>query len=99
MDFEIVGEVAPRIANFGYNPADGMSEAALLGQPNTRYKFRRSADLDFASGADIVLSEVTVGTLDGDGVVTDAEGRATVRFNFGTGRRNFLRAEEVDDQG
>lgn len=84
------------LSDFNYNPADGASEVTIQGDAGARYKLVEAADLDFSTPDQdpIPLTGASVGTLDGDAVVADAGGTATVQFNLGTSTQvTFLRAE------
>lgn len=74
-------------------------QVSLKGDPDKRYKFVEASDLDFASpDQDPVplTSPALVGRLDGNVVILDGSGTATVQFNLGTSKNaSFVRAELV----
>lgn len=87
-----------KLVDFTYNPGVGSAQVSIVGAPNTRYKLVEADDLDFANPDQnpIPLTGATVGTLDGNEVIADASGNATVQFNLGTSKpATFLRAQSV----
>ncbi len=88
----------PKLVDFTYGPGDGSAAVSIEGAPNTRYKLVEADDLDFSSPDQdpISLTGATVGSLDGDEVIADGNGNATVQFNLGaTKAATFIRAETV----
>lgn len=91
-------DVPMTLSGFTYDPANGGSEVSLMGIPSTAYILVEAADLDFAnpSQSPVPLAGATVGTLDGNQVITDATGDATVQFNLGTAKpATFIRGEQA----
>ena len=89
--------VAPYLLDFSDNSGDGTAEVSIKGDAGTRYKLVEAGDLDFSSPDQdpVVLTGATVRTLDGDAVITDGNGDATVQFNLGTTKdATFVRGEE-----
>lgn len=87
------------VADFSYDSADGASELAIKGAPNTTYRLVEASDLDFANPDQdpIPLTGATIGTLEGGNTLvrTNANGDAVVQFNLGTVKTaTFIRAEE-----
>jgi hypothetical protein len=94
----VVEEVAPLISAFTYDPLTGNSVVSIKGRANTAYKLVEAADLDFSNPDQdpVPLISSSVGTLDGNTVLTTAGGDATVELNLGTGKdATFIRGEEV----
>ncbi len=95
-----VAEAAPPpsagLAGFSHDPASGAAQISIKGEAGTRYKLVEANDLDFANPDrdPVPLTSTSVGTLDGGGVITDANGDATVEFSLGAGPSTFIRAEE-----
>lgn len=88
--------MASKLVDFTYDPGDGSAEVSIEGAPHTRYKLVEADDLDFSNPDQdpIPLTDAAVGTLEGNEVITDESGNATVRFNLGTATSaTFLRAE------
>ena len=88
----------PLISNFTYNAADGSTQLSIQSAPGVRYKLVEADDLDFTNPDrnPIPLTGATVGTLDGNMVITDASGNAVVWFNLGIAKKaTFVRAEMV----
>ena len=86
----------PTLSGFNFDPLTGVSEVSISGTPGANYKLVEANDLDFTTPDQdpVPLTSATTGVLDGDAVTTDANGRATVQFNLGTGKsRSFIRAE------
>ena len=93
-----VEEVAPLISAFTYDPLTGTSVMSIKGRANTAYKLVEADDLDFSNPDQdpIPLTSSSVGTLDGNVVITTPEGDATVELNLGTEKdATFIRGEEV----
>jgi iduronate 2-sulfatase len=88
----------PTLAGFTYHVGDGGAEVSIRGDAGTRYKLVAADDLDFSSPDQdpVPLTGVSVGLKDGNEVVTDGVGNATVQFNLGTAKdASFLRAESL----
>jgi hypothetical protein len=94
-----VADELPALVDFSYDPDDGSSQVSIKGAPGARYKLVEASDLDFSSpDRDPVplIAPPIAGTLDGNVVILDGEGNATVEFNLGTTKAStFLRAEEA----
>lgn len=89
--------VPPEITGFSHDPDTGNSEVTIKGAASTRFKLVEAADLDFTTPDQdpVPLATASVGTLDGDAVLTDANGNATVTLALPTGTTTFIRAEEA----
>ena len=88
----------PSLFGFTFDPLTGASEVSIRGIPDTSYKLVETDDLDFSKPDQdpVTLDGASVGTLNGNCVVTTAEGNATVQFTLGTAKSaSFLRAEEA----
>ncbi len=86
------------LTGFTYDPSTGASEVNIKGSPGTRYELVEDSDLDFSTPDQnpVPLTGVTLGTQDGNGVITDSFGNATVQFNLGTANdATFIRAESA----
>jgi arylsulfatase A-like enzyme len=86
------------LAGFTYRASDGSAEVSIRGDAGTRYKLVKADDLDFSSPDQdpVPLTGVSVGLKDGNYVVTDGVGKATVQFNLGTAKdASFIRAESL----
>jgi hypothetical protein len=78
----------------------GVWELTLTGEPDTRYEFRSSSDLDFTPGTLIQglvkgnpgTDAGTIAGLNNEFVTTDGNGAAVVRVSL-SGTRNFVRAQ------
>jgi len=96
-----IGSPVPlRLEGFSYNPIDGSSEVTIRGNPAERYKLVEADDLDFSNPDQdpVALVTASVGTLFENHVILDANGYATVQFDFGnTKKANFIRAEQVHE--
>ena len=89
---------SPMLVDFTYNPTNGSAEVSIQGDANTSFKLVEADDLDFSNPDQnpIPLTGATVGTLDGNEVIADASGNATVQFNLATAKpATFLRAQTV----
>jgi len=87
------GAVNPRLVDFSYSPSTGLAELGIIGSPNTTFRLRQSANLQFDPGREVELIGASVGTPNGNTVTTDDNGLATVQFNAGMARGMFFRAE------
>jgi hypothetical protein len=88
----------PMLIDFSYSGVDGSAQVSIDGGAGVRYKLVEAADLNFSlpDQDPVSLTGATVGTLDGDEVVADANGDATVQFNLGTTQAaSFIRAVTV----
>ena len=85
---------APEITSFTYDPANGSSFVSIRGNISTTYRFVSSSDLDFSNSSLFTVLDASVGTLNGDGVETDANGNATVELIMAGNARGFIRAEQ-----
>ena len=89
-------EVPLKLTDFSYDPSTGDSQASIEGGAETAYILVEADDLDFSNPdqSPVALAGATVGTLDGNTVITDVNGDATVQFNLGTSKTaTFVRAE------
>ncbi len=97
----VPGESDPTLAITAVSP--GVWELTLAGEPDTRYEFRASPDLDFSPGT---LVEGLVqgnpgsdpGMISGPNdefVTTDSNGDAVVRAATLAGPKNFVRAQDA----
>ncbi len=88
----------PTLTDFSYVAGDGSAVVSIKGAAGTRYKLVEADDLDFTNPDrdPIPLSGATVGTLEGNEVIADGSGNATVQFKLGTAKdATFLRAVTV----
>ena len=86
------------LIDFVYDPADGSSSVSIVGEPSSRYQLVEADDLDFSNPdqSPVPLDGATVGVLDGNAVITDGNGDATIQFNLGTTKSaTFIRAEDA----
>lgn len=90
--------VPPMLVDFNFSEVDGSAQVSIKGAAGTRYKLVEADDLDFMNPNQdpVPLTGATVGVLDGDEVVADANGDATVQFILGTSKEaSFIRAVSV----
>jgi parallel beta-helix repeat protein len=93
--------VRPRLENFTVDDFTGQAEVTIRGGAGQRFRLVEAEDLDFdhPDRDPIPLTGVTVGLRDGEEVLLDASGRATVQFDFGAAKDiSFVRTERVIDQ-
>jgi lysophospholipase L1-like esterase len=93
-------EIAPSVASFSYDRSDpdGASQVSIKGIPGTRFKLVEADDLDFTNPDQdpVPLTGATEGTLDGNEVILDANGNATVQFDLGISKSaTFIRAQSI----
>lgn len=96
--FGTSSQISPTIEGFTYSAASGAGEVSIKGEASAVYLLVEADDLDFANPdqSPVPLTGATVGTLDGDQVITDENGNATVQFNLGTEKpTTFIRAENA----
>jgi len=88
----------PFLDNFSYDADTGIVTVTIKAKALTAYELVEADDLDFSSPDQdpIPLSSASLGTLNGDNVITTAGGVATIEFNLGTSKPStFFRAVEV----
>ena len=89
----------PVLTESTYDPVTGTMQVSMKADPGERYKFVEASDLDFSSPDQdpvSLISPALVGTLDGNVVILDSNGNASVRLNIGTSKKaTFVRAELV----
>ena len=88
------------IRSFTYDPLNNQFDLSIAGQPNTVYILVEADDMDFSnpdqSPIPLTGASASVGSLDGNTIVTDGDGNATVEtVDLGSPKkdRTFLRAE------
>lgn len=96
----LVDPVDPVVTAFTYSPVTGDCEVSFAGNANTAYMLIGAAGLDFGSPdrdpVNLTAASATVGSLDGNRIITDSNGNATVQFNLGTTKdADFVRVEEI----
>lgn len=92
------GGLQPTLSGFSYNPATGDCVVSIKGPVGKPFKLVEASGLDFsiAERDPIPLTGASVGELEGDTVITTAEGDGTVEFSLGTAKSaTFFRAEIV----
>ncbi len=89
-----------KLSGFRYDRADpdGASQVSIDGRSGARLKLVEADDLDFTNPDQdpVPLTGSTAGTLDGNEVILDGNGGATVQFDLGTSKdAAFIRAQET----
>lgn len=95
---EPVVKVVPSISSFNYDDSLGSIVLSIAGQPSTAYKIVRADDLDFSNPDQdpVPLNNASVGTLNGNTVITDTSGKATIQLHHvGVTQTFFIRMEEI----
>lgn len=98
---QIVSEPSqPSLSNFSYDSSTNQFNVSIKGAPNTAYILSEAADLDFSNPDQrpipLTGASVSVGSVDGNSIVTDGSGDATVEaVALGTPKKDatFIRAE------
>jgi hypothetical protein len=93
-------DIAPSLTSFTYDRSDpdGASQVIIKGIPGARFKLVEADDLDFTNPDQdpVPLTGATVGTLDGNEMILDANGNATVQFDLGISKAaTFIRAQSI----
>ena len=87
------------LKDFPYNSTTGAAGVSIEGAPDTAYILVEADDLDFGnpdqSPIPLAGASASIGSLDGDAIVTDMNGDATVSgIALGTSKgKTFIRAE------
>ena len=91
-------EIVPQLSTFTHDTVTGDCTVTITGEASSSYKLVEADDLDFSNPDQdpIPLDTASIGTLNGDAVVTTAGGNAEVEFNLGTTKtKTFFRAEKL----
>ncbi|MEM6911764.1 MAG: sulfatase-like hydrolase/transferase [Verrucomicrobiota bacterium] len=85
------------LSDFQFDPSSGDGQVTINGPAHRLFKLVADNDLDFESPlmSPMSFDAASVGTLgeNGDRIMSDANGQATVQFNMGSAGAGFLRAE------
>ena len=89
-----------KLTGFSYDHADpdGASQVSIDGRSGTRLKLVEADDLDFTNPDQdpVPLTGATAGILDGNEVILDRNGAATVQFDLGKPKdATFIRAQKT----
>ncbi len=93
-------DTSPTLTGFTYDRShpDGASQVSIKGAPGSRFKLVEADDLNFTNPDQnpVPLTGATVGTLDGNEVILDANGNATLQFDLGISKSaTFIRAQSI----